>query len=336
MRPATRLTLVLAMAAVSACTLVVRDPGKTDGGTGTPSTIVPRRAAMLWLVNLDPSAVNLAGAYEGLIRQFEVALASQRSTPIVVDRLGVMALNRRLDVGARLFYGESKRGAVIEPRLAKELSPELLQGVNAGALAEAITKIAGSRLLDDQDPNRAEQGTLAELAASLGTETVYDVAGSNVEGVPLIPEPPEILIIGTLTHLARACETDAAQCRLQGAPPADFFTAADHEGAIWVRFAGGAQIAPERIFHVSFVTAEKELPTAFYARCGNTPGFPQGLVDVIEPSQLAYYGPLADGVNEAFPGRYRKDDLCSLLGTSRVARLVAHASAIAGEVAALR
>src|SRR3954468_22082003 len=104
----------LAAIAMSACTVVVHDKGG-DGGTKKADPVPPMHADMVWLVNLDHSAVNLAAPYEGLIREFEVGVAAIPTQPIVVVHRAVLALNRKTKVGARLFYGESVTGAVIDP-----------------------------------------------------------------------------------------------------------------------------------------------------------------------------------------------------------------------------
>lgn len=307
-------TLVLTLP-VAACTLIVEKP---------PVVVdpePPKRAYMLWLLNLDKSAVNMAEEFETLIREFEVALAGQ-SPAIVIDRLAVMPLNRRTSLGARLIYGEDVPTKPLDLTLQTGLDASLLDGVPVGRIAEVVTIAAGTAFLDQFDPSRAEQQNLADIAATLASESAYDPFSSTA-GRPVFDGTPDLFIVGTITHLSRACAADSPECALAGKSPATYFTAEADGKATWLNVGEG--LSASRIFHVSFATGERESEETFFSRCGNVTGFPQAHLELLAPSPHAYYEPLSAIAG----GRFIREDLCTMLGVTRKARLLLLARGLA-------
>lgn len=307
-------TLALALP-VAACTLIVEKP---------PVVVdpdPPKHAYMLWLLNLDRTAVNMAPDFEAIIREFEVALAGQNPA-ILVDRLAVMPLNRRTSVGARLLHGENVPTQPLDLSLQTGLSPSLLEGVPVGAIAELVAVAAGSAFLEQFDPARAEQQNLADIAPTLASEFVYDPFIPSA-GRPVFDGTPDLFIVGTITHLSRACAADEAACALDGMPPAGYFTAEENGKAKWLNVGEGLPLS--RIFHVSFTTTESEPEASFFSRCGGVTGFPQTYLDLMEPSPHDYYEPLSAIAG----GRFIHEDLCTMLGVTRPARLLLLARSLA-------
>lgn len=328
-----RSTLSAAVAlalAGTACTIVVHD-GKT-GNDGGKTRIEPYHAQVLWLVNLDRSAVNLASADEALIRGLEVALAANKPS-IVVDELGVAPLNRRTSGGARLLFGESVSlpGTGTVP-----VAPGGPGGAGpASSLAQTLAQAASGSFLLDADAAAPEQANLAELGLTLGTQVRYDPTGGDPAARPVFTQPRDLFIVATLSHLRRRCAAGDDGCRLAGKAPAAYFTSATDGKADWLVLGGGARLPLSRIFHVDFVTAEGADTASFWSRCGAVAGFPSGLLDLMEPSAAVYYGPLGKAVDQAAPGRSLQADLCAMLGSSAPLSLKSQADDIAGAMAEL-
>lgn len=307
-------TLVLTLP-LAACTIIVEKPPVVV------EPLPPKHAYMLWLLNLDKTAVNMAVDFETLIREFEVALAGQ-SPAIVVDRLAVMPLHQRPGVGARLLYSEDVPTKPLDLSVQTGLTPSLLEGVPVGAIAGLITATAGSAFLEQFDPSRAEQANLADVAPTLASESIYDPSEPSA-GRPLFDGTPDLFIVGTITHLARPCGADDESCGLDGQLPAAYFTAEADGKAKWLNVGDGLPVA--NIFHVSFTTKEAESEEAFFSRCRGVTGFPQAHLDLLAPSPHAYYEPLATIAG----GRFIREDLCTMLGVTRKARLLLLARSLA-------
>lgn len=344
--------------AFGACTIVVRDPGPGV-------EVEPLRAHMLWAVSVDRSAVNLAPEYETIIREFMIALAAQPRPVVVekialvpldrtfgsgprliyaedvnVPRIDGLPWSNDDDSasggdrdggsGEAHDVGASRQGmeppdeewpidgGVIDP------GPIDWNGRD-GSIALAISAAAASSLFDTFPPGTPEHVSLASVGASLGSQLVLDVFSGNPEGRPFFDDPPDVLIVGTLGHLRRSCAIDDLNCRLEQLAPDAYFAASDELGASWLRYGGAQRMAPESIFHVSFVTAEGRNEESFYRECSGIAGFPQALVDSMEPSPVPYYVPFSERLSSRLPGRAIHSDLCLLLGSTRTARLVLHA-----------
>lgn len=330
-------TLVLA-----GCTIIIHD--KNDGG----GKVEPRHAQMLWLVNVDRSSVNMADAYEAIIRDFVIALAAQ-TNPVIVDKLAIMPLNRTTIGGPRLIYGEALTGAAIDPKdLTREDAADAgvdpgaggfpidIPGMQSGGIAAALRAAAASDFFREPDPDHSEQANLAEIGRDLGSQVIYDPNGSDVGAAAFFAVPADAFIVGTISHLRRACAINESTCRVDGAAPAAYFTAKTDTGASWLRFGGGVQLPLERIFHVEFVTAEQQTDADFFTSCTKTPGFPVNFIDLMEPSAKAYYGPFADGVDDVISGHAINENLCTMLGATRLVRQILHGKQIADELADLK
>lgn len=315
-----RLVLSLIVTTLSACVLIVPDPPPPPPPPPPPE---PLAVQVLWQVNLDRGAVNMIPAYEALVRSLETALAQNPEQPLVVAEMGVMALDRTTALGPRLVYGEAVTQPVFTP-----------DGASGPPLTQVLTQIAMGDFLDDRDPSRPEHANLAELGATLWRQSVYRPDGSDALGRPLFGAPRAGFIVITINHLRRPCGLDDAGCQLQGTNPVDHFAATDGNGATWLRFGADARLPPERIFHLSFVTAEGVDDESFFTACANVPGFPQGIVDLMEPSPSPYWHPFAQRLGARASGSAITKDLCAMLGVPGVVEVAGLAKHLASRIAA--
>ena len=85
--------------------------------------------------------------------------------------------------------------------------------------------------------------------------------------------------------------------------------------ARWANFAG--YTLPRIATRFAFVsTSEAEVPDQMRARCLATPGFPSGAADSLAPSPVAFFGPLAAGLDGMFADLGIGIDACAALGNS--------------------
>jgi len=151
------------------------------------------------------------------------------------------------------------------------------------------------------------------LATNWNDESLPPLQGGILRSA-LFDKPRDLFIVVYLQPLPRRCALDSAACLVGGRRPTDIFTETASDGtAAWLNF-GGPGIPPERVLHVSIATKEGETLDAFRARCGEVPGFPKTLFDVMSPSQNSYFRSLTDGLNAVNRGTGSMGDFCELIG----------------------
>jgi len=330
-------TIVLGLVAValgSSCTVVA--PGNPDGGKNmiTPFPIFPDalpppkalEASVLIVANLERSATNMADRYGTVITGLGGFLDS---VGLKVVSMGLIATYGD-HYGPRLLLGR-REGATPSPTLAGLIGAGLavnvqdyddllpLIGTTLGNISNEDLPIA-LRLLAasgnfDGDGETSEAKNLIGFGRGLGSESLSPALG-GVERSALFDKPRDLFIIVYLQSLPRRCAIEGAACLVDGRKPTDIFLETDASGAAaWLNFAGPG-IKPEQIIHVAIATSESESLAAFRARCGEVPGFPRTLFDVMAPSQNAYFGPLTAALNAAHRGTGAMGDLCELIGGS--------------------
>jgi hypothetical protein len=325
-----------AVALASACTVVA--PGKPDGGDTKivpipikPDALPPPKpleASVLVVANLERSSANLAQQYATIMGGLNTYLSS---VGLHVDNMGLIATYGD-HFGPRLLLG--RRSNVPTSPILQGI---LLDAVNRGAniqdydgllplIAAALGNISDEDLPIalgllassgnfDGDGETSEAKNLIEFGRGLNDEPLSPIQGGLLRS-ELFDKPRDLFIIVYLQPLPRRCALDSADCLVGGRRPTDIFTETATDGsAAWLNFAGPG-IPPERILHVSIATTEGENIGAFRQRCGEVPGFPKTLFDVMAPSPNAYFRPLADRLNAVHRGTGSLGDFCELIGNN--------------------
>lgn len=325
---------LVAVALASSCTVVA--PGNPDGGK---TMIVPfpipldalppppaLEASVLIVANLERSATNMADRYGKVIIGLGGFL---NSVGLKVVSMGLIATYGD-HFGPRLLLGR-REGAPPSPSLQALIASGQanniqdydallpLIGTTLGNISDEDLPVA-LRLLAasghfDGDGETSEAKNLIGFGRGLGGEALSPALG-GVERNALFDKPRSLFIIVYLQSLPRRCALDSAACLVDGRKPTDIFLETDASGAAaWLNFAGPG-IKPAQLLHVAIATSETEGVDAFRTRCGEVPGFPRTLFDVMAPSQNAYFGPLTAALNAAHRGTGAMGDLCELIGDS--------------------
>jgi hypothetical protein len=342
------------LGALAGCT-VVTPPGKDDGGTTVvtlhPDALPPPKpleASVLFVANLQRSAVNLAGQYAGTMLAFDSYLLS---VGLEVQTLGLIATYGD-QFGPRLLLGRTQQAdgsspppssllaalALAAPDAAAQDYQQLLPYIS-GALGNisdtdlpvALKLLAASGNFDGAGET-CEPKNLIEFGRGINASALPPELG-GLDRSALFDRPRDLFIVVYLQPLGRRCALDSTPCQVEGRSASDILAEADAAGgAAWLNFASGSMRA-EQVVHVAIATSEGEDVGSFRARCAAVPGFPLNLFDVIEPSPNAYFTPLMARLNAAHAGTGHTGDFCDLMGSSRLGAIRTIGNAVAAVAA---
>jgi hypothetical protein len=144
---------------------------------------------------------------------------------------------------------------------------------------------AGSTPHQAQPP---EQGALAALGGRLGELAIQSPAGGAALRSPFT-ETPDLFVVVTVSPWQRRCAVDATDCFLGGVPPDTYFQSRANGTLQWLRYGGGAGLAPERVAHLAVVTPEDLDAADLLADCERQPNFPATHLDLLEAAGHRYY-----------------------------------------------
>jgi hypothetical protein len=347
-----------ALLATGACTIVV-PPGKDAEPMPVPTPEPPApknlaQAHVLFVMNLHQSSANLASGYariaEGFIQGlavFEIDVVRWAVMPTYVGDDGPRLLlgggaplptspggpgGRLVDGGVITDAGVGMRMRIPTDEAGGTDGPVLpAPRTQVPDLVLALQALASSGKYDGPGVVGEADGVV-RLGRQLAGARL-PVAQGGLDGEDFFDRPRSLFVIVYLQPLARRCALADSACQVDGRSPADLFVEAANDGtASWLRYAtGGLPVA--RVVHVAIGTREGESLDAFRARCGEVPGFPRNLFDVMEPSTSSYFGPLVQALNRAHPGTGQSADLCDLLGSEArlsLGSLVARVAVMAG------
>ncbi len=341
---------LVAVACASACTIVA--PGNPDAGMTMilgipirPDALPPPKpleASVLVVANLERSSANLAERYAKVM----VGLTAYLETVgLHLENMGLIAtygdqFGPRLLLGRRAgSTGNPTLQLLVQAALASSTQIEdydhLLPyiGNALGDIADddlpyALKLLAASGHFDG-DGETSEAKNLIQFGRGLGTEPL-PVTQGGIERSALFDKPRDLFIVVYLQPLPRRCAMDSAACLVDGRKPTDIFLETDSSGnAAWLNFAGPG-IKASRLLHVAIATSENEDLGSFRTRCGEVPGFPMTLFDVMAPSPNLYYGPLASTLNAKNKGTGSMGDFCELIGDKPDAAIMKLGTSVAG------
>jgi len=210
------------------------------------------------------------------------------------------------------------RTAGLSPRGIAVLS--LYQG-NQGNLVWATTDARAASLTTIATALRSRAALDNPSPAGCATSSLLN-AGGQLPGIGAPASAPfgirpGALLVGIVDHGARpaplaSCGIPAA---VVGADP-----------ACWALFAG--TVLHRASFRFAFfATPESGTTAAMRTSCLAVPGFPVGTLDALESSDLPFYDPLAQGIDEGQPDLATRFDLCQAIGTDAPRQLAALANA---------
>jgi hypothetical protein len=291
------LALVGLLVAASGCTIIKYvDPPDED----PPDPPPPKVVDMVVLVDLSRSAANLNESYHQVLGQLFAALGEKN---ISVRRAAMAPLYRRIGGAVPLLYGDKDPNS---------------QFSGFGEAIAYYTFDDGAMFL--QEEVDADGENLATLGLDLDERTIYRPESAEEDGSPYFGEAADGFLVVTLSASERRCAADAEDCRLDMRAPGSYFTATRSGGdAEWLLLPGPTGLPPSKIIHIPVVTAEGVDFTTFEKQCTGQAGFPAAKLDVMEPSDKTYFGPVVDGIRDG-GGRAHKVDLCeamSIQGTPR-------------------
>ncbi len=296
-RIALSLAMLLLASSLTACTLIRdRDPANSsNGGNGDP---IPRVVDALILVDLPRGAVNIMPGYAAFMAYVEAGLAAQL---ITINRVAVAPMYRQQSDRPPLIYGYDDPHAPFH-----SLEEALVYYVSDDGLAH----------LDGQASNDTEN--LATLGARLDRETIFQPFQSPPEAIPYYRDAADGFVVFYLTGSSRHCAHDSSSCAVDGQRPAHYLTDVDDDTgfASWLSLPGPSGVAPSQIMHVAVATEEGASYDAFVDRCMREPNFPANHLDLLEPSEHAFFGPMMSQLRQN-GGHGQLVDLCTAFSNRR-------------------
>jgi hypothetical protein len=208
----------------------------------------------------------------------------------------------------------SLRGAGLSPRgiaVASLYDGSLIWSVpdaRVSPLGTIAAALAARAALENAAPTGCPTATLFNLGRRL----------SSI-GAPSSPfaVPPGALLVGMVDHGARPSALSSC-----GDPAAAL--AADV--ACWAPF-GGIVLHRADFRFGFFATPESGTTAEAKASCLTVPGLPTTIIDSLEASDLGFYDPLDQELEQRQPGLATRFDLCRALGSEAPAVLGAFANA---------
>jgi len=301
LRIAASFTLLLS---TIACT-VIRD-GDDDGGDGPPVVVEPPPPAivdLLVMVDLDPSATNLAAAHAEVVGSLVRELSG---AGVEVRRSAVAPLHERV-------------GSTV---------PLLGSGDELGTLVQRYSTGDGAAFLSDVGED--DYASLLTLGRTLADAPLYVSEGAPENGQAYFEPPEDGWVVVVLGALAARC--GSAPCDAAAIEVASALTATDDAGdAAWLDLPGSAGVPPSRIVHVLITPPEVgDSHAALADACRARPNFPTALLDFMAPSP-PFHSQVAEAIVEA-GGRARWLDYCAALSSEGEAISAGAAATIATAV----
>jgi hypothetical protein len=340
--------VLAAVALAASCTVVA--PGNPDAGMTQiipiplrPDALPPPKpleASVLIVANLERSSANLAEKYAEIMVHLGTYL---ESVGLKLTNMGLIATygdhyGPRLLLGRREGQAPSISLAVLLDQARStnivdydHLLP--LIGASLGNITDEDLPIALKLLAAsgnfDGDGETSEARNLIGFGRGLNSEALSPALG-GISRSALFDQPRDLFLVIYLQPLPRRCALDSAPCLVDGRRPTDIFLETDSTGAAaWLDFAGPG-IKPAQVLHVAIATSESESLSAFRSRCGEVPGFPRTLFDVMAPSQNAYFGQLTAALNAVNRGTGSMGDFCELIGQMPDAAIKKLGTSVAG------
>lgn len=259
----------------ASCVIIVEPGGNTPVPIPTPLTCNPAseapRVHLFFATRIERSTVNLADRYSEMMQDVALGLAAIGAdvTTGVLVRQDERWVSRPILAawGCTLDSPEQLRPSDVIRHYAIEAPPE------DGNLGCAV------------DP-------LVRLGASLtDAVTQYPPGLNGTNGRRVFGLAPDLVLVVHIDSVGRKTGYDEPGCQ----DAADAF-AADEDGiAPWLAYQ--SSMPHDRIVHWFFTTQELVTRETFVAACKSVEGFPSSVLDTLEESRKALYGPLGQTVS---------------------------------------
>jgi hypothetical protein len=265
--------------ALASCVIIIEPGGNTPTPIPPLSCSLEALAAeapivhIYFAMRIERSTVNLADRYSQLMQDTSLALAA---------------------IGANVTTGvlvrEDER-PVPQPLLAAWGC--VLDDPTRLVPADVIRWYATNVELDDDELGCAID-PLVEIGARLSdVVTQYPPELAGTSGQRVFSSAPELVLVVHVDSLGRKTGFDEPAC----ADATRAITAGGNGDAPWLAYAGS--VAQDRIVHWFINTDELVSRESFVASCKSVDGFPSSVLDTLEESKKALYGPLAQAVAES-------------------------------------
>jgi hypothetical protein len=289
-----------------ACTVIRDDdPDETDGGGGPPVVVEPDPAIvdLLVMVDLDPSATNLASSHAQIVGALGAALSA---AGVQVRRSAVAPLHERV-------------GATV---------PLLGSGEELGALVQRYSTGDGAAFLSDGADD--DYANLLALGGALADAPLYSSEGLPDSGQAYFEPPADGWVVVVLGALSARC--GSAGCETAAVEVATALTATNEVGdAAWLDLPGDEGLTPSRIVYVLITPPEVgDSYAALADACRARPNFPTAVLDFMAPSP-PFHSQVAEEIVAA-GGRARWLDFCAALSSQGEATTADAAATIATAV----
>lgn len=164
----------------------------------------------------------------------------------------------------------------------------------------------------DEGPLGCVTDPVRRLGANLNeVVTQYPRGLGGTDGLSVFGGAPDIVLVVHLDPLLRRSGYDAEACASARA-----LADVEPDGTVsWLRYAG-EDLPIDRVVHWLVHTPEAIERAAFVEACRAQEGFPSHLLDLIEPSTLEVYGPLAGALGAAGAGVTRAS-FCEVVADDR-------------------
>jgi hypothetical protein len=223
-------------------------------------------------MRIERSTVNLAGKYSKLMQDTSLALA---------------AIGANVTTGVLVRQDERP---VSQPLLAAWGC--VLDDPTALPPADVIKYYATQTELEDVDLGCAVDPLISMGERLTDTITQYPPELPGRSGNSVFGSAPELVLVVHVDSLGRKTGFDE-----EGCSHAARALASDENGsAPWLAYAG--TIPHDRIVHWFIATDELVPRESFVAACKSVDGFPSSVLDTLEESKKAFYGPMAQAVSE--------------------------------------
>lgn len=258
--------------AVASCVIIVKPGGDQPVPVPIPLTCNPAseapKAHVYFATRIERSTVNLADRYSTVMQ--DVAL-------------GLAAAGVEVTTGVLVRQDERE---IQQPMLAawgcNLDSPERLLPADVIRWYATQTEPEDAELRCAVDP-------LVSLGANLpDTVTQYPPGVPGTNGLSVFGAAPDLVLVVHLDHLGRRIGFEEPACD-------DARRALQSD---WLAYAG-PDVPRDRVLHWFLSTEEQLSRDAFVAGCKMVDGFPSSVLDSLEESRTAFYGPMDELVRSS-------------------------------------
>jgi hypothetical protein len=169
----------------------------------------------------------------------------------------------------------------------------------------------------DPSPLGCATDPLTWIGANLPVVTDYPPDLPGTSGRKAFAEAPSVAIIVHIDNRPRRTAFTDPAC--DGAK--HFFDKTDQGMSGWLAYPSGG-ISADHVVHWFINTEEMIDRDTFVASCEKNDGFPTSVLDELDPSPNALYGPLMSGIDSAGAGKVSGISMCAMLTSGGMSKFI--------------